>query len=49
MLEFFCGVPGASASTVTWHAAVHLGLAAFIITTGTGFLTAAVVVFRRSG
>ena len=49
MLEFLCGVPGASASTVAWHSAVHLGLTAFVVTVGSGFLVAAVSAYRRSG
>jgi hypothetical protein len=49
MLEFVCNVPGASAPTVAWHATVHLGLTAFVVTVGSGFLVAAVAAFRRSG
>jgi hypothetical protein len=48
MLEFVCGIPGADASTVAWHAAVHLGLAAFIVAAGAVFLTVAIVTFRRT-
>ena len=49
MLDFICNVPGASASTVAWHAAVQLGLTAVVLVAGAGFLAAAVVAFRRSG
>ena len=49
MLEFVCTVPGASASTAAWHATVHLGLTAFVVTVGGGFLAAAVAAFRRTG
>jgi hypothetical protein len=48
MLELVCGIPGADPATIGWHAAIHLGLTAFVTAAGTGFLVAAVRAYRRA-
>jgi hypothetical protein len=44
---YVCQIPGADASTAAWHAAVQLGLAAFVVVAGAVFLALAIVTFRR--
>jgi len=48
MIEFVCTIPGADAATSAWHAAVHLGLTAFVLVAGSVFLVLGFVSYRRS-
>ena len=43
---FVCPIPGADSPTVFWHAVLHYGLAAVIVTVGVVFLGLAVIAFR---
>ena len=46
---FVCPIPGADAPTVMWHALLHYGLAAIIVTAGAVFLGLAVLAYRSDG
>jgi hypothetical protein len=43
---FVCPIPGADTQTVMWHALLHYGLAAIVVTVGVVFLGLAVIAFR---
>ncbi len=43
---FVCPIPGADSQTVMWHALLHYGLAAIVLTVGVVFLGLAVIAFR---
>jgi hypothetical protein len=43
---FVCPIPGADTPTVFWHAVLHYGLAAIVVTVGAVFLGLAVIAFR---
>ena len=43
---FVCPIPGADTSTVMWHALLHYGLAAIVVTVGLVFLGLAVIAYR---
>ena len=46
---FVCSIPGADTQTVMWHALLHYGLAAIVVTVGAVFLGLAVIAFRTDG
>ncbi len=43
---FVCPIPGADTQTVMWHALLHYGLAAIVVTVGVVFLGLAVIAYR---
>lgn len=43
---FVCPIPGADTQTVMWHALLHYGLAAIVVTVGVVFLGLALIAFR---
>lgn len=43
---FICPIPGADTQTVVWHALLHYGLAAIVVTVGAVFLGLALIAFR---
>ena len=43
---FICPIPGADQGTVFWHALLHYGLAALVVTIGAVFLGLAVIAYR---
>src|SRR3954452_4342771 len=46
--EFVCPIGGAGAGLPPWHAAVHLGLTAIVVTAGAILLVAGIIEFRAS-
>lgn len=46
---FVCPIPGADPPTVMWHALLHYGLAAIIVTVGAVFLGLALMAYRAEG
>lgn len=43
---FVCPIPGADTQTVMWHALLHYGLAAIVVTVGLVFQGLAVIAYR---
>ncbi len=43
---FVCPIPGADQGTILWHALLHYGLAAIVVTVGAVFLGLAVIAYR---
>lgn len=43
---FVCPIPGADQGTILWHALLHYGLAAIVVTIGAVFLGLAVIAYR---
>ena len=43
---FVCPIPGADSGTVLFHAVLHYGLAALVVTVGAVFLGLAVIAYR---
>ena len=43
---FVCTIPGADDGTAFWHAVIHYGLAAIVVTVGVVFLALAVMAYR---
>jgi hypothetical protein len=47
MPSWICDIPGADAATIGWHATLHLGLAAVVLSAGASFLVLAVRAYRQ--
>src|SRR5215212_6482988 len=47
-MQFVCPIGGAGAGLPPWHAVVHLGLTAIVVTAGVILLVAGVLAFRAS-
>lgn len=47
MPTWLCPIPGADPTTMAFHAALMLGLAAFVLVAGTMFLVLALIAYRR--
>src|SRR3954469_20851727 len=47
-MQFVCPIGGAGAGLPPWHALVHLGLTAIVVTAGVILLVAGVLEFRAS-
>ncbi len=45
---YVCPIPGADTATIMWHAGIHYGLAALVVTVGAIFLGLAVHAYRAS-
>ena len=47
MPTWICHIPGADPTTMAFHAALTLGLAAFVLVAGAAFLAFALIAYRR--